>query len=87
MADTKKVVLWVALGCGGLLFLSLATCVGVAYYAKRKITSEIAKDNPGLAAAISKGGIKGGITGGAGQMVAAGASMYGGLVLVTTLPS
>ena len=86
MADTKKVVLWVALGCGGLLFLSLATCVGVGYYAKKKISAEIAKENPGLAAAISKGGITGGIKGGAGQMVAAGVSMYGGMVLVTTLP-
>jgi len=86
MADTKKVVLWVALGCGGLLLLSLATCVGVGYYAKKRITSELAKENPGLAEAISKGGITGGIKGGAGQMVAAAASMYGGMVLVTTLP-
>jgi hypothetical protein len=86
MADTKKVVLWVALGCGGLLFLGLATCVGVGYYAKRRITSEIAKENPGLAEAISKGGITGGLKGGAGQMVASGASMYGSVVLVMTLP-
>ena len=90
MADNKKVVLWVALGCGGLLFLSLATCVGVGYYAKRKITYEIGKDNPGLAEAINKGGITGGITGAikgsAGQIVAAGASMYGSMVLLTALP-
>jgi hypothetical protein len=86
MADTKKIVLWVALGCGGLLFLSLATCVGVGYYAKKRLTAEIAKDNPGLAEAISKGGITGGIKGGTGQMVAAAAAMYGGMVLVTTLP-
>ena len=90
MAEAKKsnnkVILWVALGCGGILFLGLATCVGIGYFAKQKITSEIAKENPGLAEAISKGGITGGIKGGAGQMVAAGASMYGSMVLVTTLP-
>ena len=86
MAENKKVILWVALGCGGLLFLSLATCVGVGYYAKKKITSELAKDNPGLAEAISKGGMTGGIKGGAGQVVAAGVSIYGGLVLVPSLP-
>lgn len=90
MAEAKKgsskVFLWIALGCGGVLFLGLATCIGVGYYAKKKITSEIAENNPGLAQAIQKGGITGGIQGGAGQMVAAGASMYGSMVLVTTLP-
>jgi hypothetical protein len=93
MAEAKKgnskVFLWIALGCGGLLFLGLATGIGVYFYfshIKGKITSEIAKDNPALAEAIQKGGITGGIKGGAGQMVAAGISMYGSMVLVTTLP-
>lgn len=86
MADTKKVILWVALGCGGVVFLGLATCVGVGYYAKKKITAEIAQENPGLAEAISKGGVTGGIQAAGGQMIAAGASMYGSMVLVTTLP-
>lgn len=86
MADAKKVVLWAVLGCGGVMFLGLATCVGVGYYAKKKITAEIAKDNPELAQAISKGGVTGAIKGGAGQMVAAGASLYGSVVLINTLP-
>lgn len=86
MADTKKVILWVVLGCGGVVFLGLATCVGVVYYTKKYITDEVAKKDPALAEAISKGGITGGMKAGAGQMMAAGASMYGGMVLVTTLP-
>jgi hypothetical protein len=90
MADAKKssskVILWVALGCGGILFLGLATCAGMFFYAKKRVTDEVAKNNPALAEAINKGGITGGIKGGAGQMVAAGASMYGSMVLVTTLP-
>ena len=90
MAETKKsnknVILWIALGCGGLLFLGMVTCVGAAYYLKHRVTDEVAQKNPALAEAISKGGITGGIQAGAGQMVAASASAYGGMVLVTTLP-
>lgn len=85
-----KVILWVALGCGGLLFLGLATCVAAPFimgsYFKKKVVDEVGQKNPALAQAISKGGITGGLQAGAGQMVAAGASMYGSMVLVTTLP-
>jgi hypothetical protein len=94
MANPKKgntnVILWVALGCGGLLFLVTITCVAapfvIAHFAKNKIAEEVAKKNPALATAIRNGGIQGGVQAGAGQMVAAGASVYGIMVLVTTLP-
>ena len=86
MAGGRKVVLWVALGCGGVLFLGFATCLGVGWYAKKKLTAEIAKENPGLAQAIAKGGVTGAIKGGAGQMVAVGASLYGSVMLAGALP-
>lgn len=85
-----KVILWIALGCGGILFLGLATCVAAPFimgsYFKQKVADEVAKENPALAQAISKGGVTGGLQAGAGQMVAAGVSMYGTMALVTTLP-
>ncbi len=93
MAEPKKsnkTLIFVLLGCGGLLLVLLVTCVAapfaIAYFGKRKLAEEISKENPALGEAISKGGITGGITAGAGQMVAAGAAAYGGMVLATTLP-
>ncbi len=86
MADTKKVILWIVGGCGVVVLLAAGTCVGVGYYAKSKIESKIAEDNPGLAAAIKKDGFTGAMKGGAGQMVAAGVAMYGGTVIAMALP-
>lgn len=93
MAEQKKsnkTLLFVLLGCGGLLLVLLVTCVAapfaIAYFGKKKLADEIAKENPALGQAIAKGGITGGITAGAGQMVASGAAMYGSMMLATTLP-
>jgi hypothetical protein len=90
MAEAKKssskVILWVALGCGGILFLGMLTCAGAVYYFKKKAVDEISQKNPGLGEAIQKGGITAGVTAGAGQMVATGAAAYGGMALVATLP-
>lgn len=86
MADTKKVLIWIGAGCGTLFLLVVVTCVGLGYYAKKRVEAEVAKNNPQLAEAISKGGIKGAITGGSGQMVAAGVGIYGGTVPMSALP-
>lgn len=78
---TGKVLLWVGIGCGTLLLVVVGSCVGLYYYGKHKLTSEIAKQDPRLAEALRQGGMKGGFTGAGGQMVATGVGMYGALVL------
>ena len=87
MASAKKVILWIVGGCGVLVLLAGATCVGLGYYAKKKVESKIAETNPALAEQFRKGGITGAVKGGAGQMVAAGVAMYGGTVMVMALPA
>lgn len=93
MAEPKKsnkTLIFVLLGCGGLLLVLLVTCVAapfaIAYFGKKKLAEEISKENPALGEAISKGGVTGGVMAGAGQMVAAGAAAYGSMVLAPTLP-
>jgi hypothetical protein len=86
MADTKKVILWIAAGCGVVVVLAAATCAGAVWYAKSKVESKLAETNPALAEAMRKGGITGAIKGGGGQMVATGVAMYGGTVMTMVLP-
>ncbi len=86
MASTKKVILWIVGGCGVLVLLAGGTCLGIGYYAKKKVESKLAETNPGLAEQFRKGGVTGALKGGAGQMVAAGVAMYGGTVMVMALP-
>ncbi len=86
MADAKKVVLWIAGGCGVLVLLAGGTCVGLGYYAKSKVESKLAETNPNLAEQFRKGGLTGAMKGGAGQMVATGVAMYGGTVMAMVLP-
>jgi hypothetical protein len=38
MANTKKVLIWVGAGCGTLLLLIVATCVGLGFWVKKKAT-------------------------------------------------
>lgn len=64
MADTKKILLGVGIGCGVLLLLAAGTCAGVYYWGKGKLNqakAEMAKDPGGkfLADAISQGAEKG----------------------------
>ena len=37
-ANTKKVLIWVGAGCGTLLLLIVATCVGLGFWVKKKAT-------------------------------------------------
>lgn len=88
MAENKtgKILMWVGIGCGTLLLLVVGSCVGLYYYGKHKLASEIAKTDPKLAEAIRQGGMKGGLTGAGGQMIAAAVGMYGGAVALPQLP-
>lgn len=86
MADTKKVFIWIGAGCGTLFLLVVVTCVGFAYYAKKRVEAEVARKNPQLAEALRQGGLTGAIKGGSGQMVAAGVAIYGSTVAQTILP-
>ena len=38
MANTKEVLIWVGAGCGTLLLLIVATCVGLGFWVKKKAT-------------------------------------------------
>ena len=38
MANTKKVLIWGGAGCGTLLLLIVATCVGLGFWVKKKAT-------------------------------------------------
>lgn len=64
MADTKKILLGVGIGCGVLLLLAAGTCAGMYYWGKGKLEQakeEMAKDPGGkfVADAISQGVEKG----------------------------
>lgn len=72
MADTKKVLIGVGIGCGVLLLLVAGTCTGMYFWGKSKINqvkAEIERDaatNPAAAAlsqAMKDGAAKGGKTG------------------------
>lgn len=98
MANAKKVILWIAGGCGVVMLLAGATCVGVYYWGKSKVNevkAEMAKDPGGkfLSDAISQGAAKGAKTGEGGfvgalqGMAGAGIAMGVSAISLQVIPS
>lgn len=102
MADTKKVLIGVGIGCGVLLLLVAGTCTGMYFWGKSKINqvkADLERDaatNPAAAAlsqAMKEGAAKGGQSGegsfvGAMQGLAgAGVAMGVSAISMQVLPS